>query len=438
MQKSWLSTLWVSLALLAAESRTSVAQPSTSDGFAKTEADLFEKIDHVRVLADDIVIDGQGNDWRGIPSYATDASRTDLDATRRIMRTAIAPRERDLLVAISTAASPSQDEAAFGLDIDFMGLCTRDLQIPLDRSGAPSLWIYEPGQPAREASVSSIRVAIRDIVEVTIPYADLARVLPPTMADHLSGAAARSWVRVFPYSWNKTTGAFVDWGPAAASYRLTSVRFPLDPPLPKRGQRARVIPMPLDGKWYIGQGAQQGPFGVGDHRDHWAYDLDQRDVTGHPSRVRDSRKNDDYYGFGQPILARQPSRAIELRSSADDHPPFFAGSENLPSNYLYLDIGQQGLLRLVHCRRNSILVKQRDQLEVGTTVAAVGNSGPSAWPHLHLELCERGDTRRSIPLAFGSVRVSLNSAANDYWTRELDMWELREGFFVEPTPQRQD
>ncbi len=42
----------------------------------------------------------------------------------------------------------------------------------------------------------------------------------------------------------------------------------------------------------------------------------------------------------------------------------------------------------------------------------------------------------TVPIRFSDVRVGLNLGPKDPWTRELKVWEPREGYFVETTDRQ--
>jgi len=44
--------------------------------------------------------------------------------------------------------------------------------------------------------------------------------------------------------------------------------------------------------------------------------------------------------------------------------------------------------------------------------------------------------RETVPVAFTNVRVGLNPVAEDPWSRDLQSWEPRYGFFVESVEKR--
>ena len=61
----------------------------------------------------------------------------------------------------------------------------------------------------------------------------------------------------------------------------------------------------------------------------------------------------------------------------------------------------------------------------------MGNSGFTTNSHLHLE----GGflTGQTLSIALAHVTVGLNSHTGDPWNRHMQLWEIREGFFV-PEP----
>ena len=74
----------------ALEHGLAFAQATSTDPPSRPDAILFEKLDRVRALSDQVVIDGKGNGWRDIPSCEADPNRKVPDATRHIIRVAIA------------------------------------------------------------------------------------------------------------------------------------------------------------------------------------------------------------------------------------------------------------------------------------------------------------------------------------------------------------
>ncbi|MGH7290375.1 MAG: hypothetical protein ACREJT_04145, partial [Myxococcota bacterium] len=242
------------------------------------DAPVFARIEALRPVAAAIAIDGNGGDWGAVPSLPDPTGDAGGDPSRDIVGVAIAPLADSLLVRIETAGPPSTQPLAFWLDVDFMGQEPLDIEIGLYAGFPDVLWFYPEGDDPNTAPFDSTTV-IANVVEARIPYAQLAAALPPAMAAALTGPGARSWVRVMPYSVDFALPDPVDYGAAAASYRLVQTPYTLDAPLPAGAESATVIPPALDGLWYVGQGA----FGLGTHAGTWGYDLSIVDDALHAS-----------------------------------------------------------------------------------------------------------------------------------------------------------
>lgn len=375
------------------------------------------RLARVKQAADRIVIDGNGADWAGIPAFRGSSGRAD-DASRHIVSVAMAPRAEDLLVLIRTAARPSREDRAFWIDIDLAGASTADFQVGLRSHEPHVLWTFPEGKPAHAGTIAGLEVAIGEVVEVRIPYRALG-IAPP----------ARSWVRVAPFTWDWRTRAFVAWGAAVASFRLSLGDEPLDPPLPRAANGARALPLPLKGQWRV----QQGAFGIWTHQEAWAYDLDKVDATLHPSAERDSRDAANYFSWGEPVFANAAGRVIRSRSAEADNPARGVPSDK-PPNEVYVDIGGDVGLWFAHFKRGTSGFAPGARIAARQSLGLIGHSGSSTWPHLHMGLWRLPEGRETLPMALSRVRVSLNPGPDDPWARSLDRWDIREGFLVENQP----
>jgi murein DD-endopeptidase MepM/ murein hydrolase activator NlpD len=398
-----------------------------------SDAAIYVLIETLRQRAAQIQIDGKGEDWEGIPTFTDPVDDAQGDASRDIVKVAIAPRENDLLVLITTASKPSPEHLAFWFDADLLRYNVPDIQIGIARRGQHVLLIFQEDRwQWLRGSISGLQVAIDEVVEVGIPYAALARALPTDMARLLT---ARSWMRVSPFTKpaDQSSRDIIDFGAAVASYRLIPTPYPLDPPFPVPSQAPLAIPLPMNGKWYIGSGPL-APGGSGSHFG-WAIDLDMRDHTLSPTRVRESdgsysNRNEDYYAWEQPLFAPAPAKVLRAVSDQPDGTPPGLGPTT-QCNTVWLDLGSNVLLNLCHLRQGSVKVAVGEEVPAGKVVGLVGSSGLSPMPHLHMEFDKVSEPNVELPMAFAHVRIGLNPQADDPWAREVTYWEVRGGFFVE-------
>lgn len=394
------------------------------------DAPAFARIEALRPVAAAIAIDGNGADWGAIPVLPDPPGDAGGDGSRDITGVAIAPLADALLVRIETVAAPSTEDLAFWLDIDFVGQEPLDIEIGLYAVFPDILWTYPEAAPPffqEWPEAGDPTTAIASVLEVRIPYAELAALLPPAMAAALTGPGARPFVRVTPFSvQSEPPFGLVDYGPAAASFRLVPTPYVLDSTLPAGADAAVVVPQPLDGLWYVGQ----GPFGLGTHAGYWGYDFSIVDNTLHPDVPYLSPNLGDYMSFAEPVRAPVAGTVISTVDGNDDIAPRSGGPG--AANFVWMDIGGDVALLFTHLKKSSVAVVPTQSVAAGAVIGQVGNSGSGAWPHLHLgaSLLPSGET--TVPLAFKDVEVGLNPVANDPWLRWLPAWGIREGYLTRP------
>ncbi len=400
------------------------AEPAQADDSA-----IFSLIDSARTAAQAIAIDGDGSDWAGIPEFADPVGDAGGEASRDITSVAIAPTADALLVKIETAAPPPTEFLNFWLEIDFFREEGFELMLGLDLSFPDLLNIFPPNDFGIFTSWDDSSKAAGQVFEVRIPYASLAAELPAEMAAELSGANARSWVRVRPFSVGEDL-APLDLGTAVASYLLIPTPYALDPPVPAGGENPTAIPMPLAGKQYV----SQGPMTLGSHSGVWAYDINLVNDNLHPDDPFESPNLSDYFSFGLTLTAPVDATVFSMDESQPDLPPRHPGPILTPPNFVFLDIGNDIGLLFSHLIQDSVPVVPLAPVKAGDPIGLVGHSGSASWPHLHLDAQEIDNGFTTTPLAFTHVEVSLNPGAVDPWARALDEWSIRDGFFVEPNP----
>ncbi len=143
----------------------------------------------------------------------------------------------------------------------------------------------------------------------------------------------------------------------------------------------------------------------------------------------DERHNEHYYSFGKPIYAPGAGTVVALRNDIPDNEPYKveitpeAVQQDPPlisGNQVIIDHGNQEYSVLAHCLQGSVCVTVGNMVAAGDLVARLGNSGWTAYPHLHYALIDRPDMLHAegLPACFsefdlviGNKMVSIANAS---------------------------
>jgi hypothetical protein len=410
-----------------------------------TDGEIDVLIDTLRAAGENISIDGDDSDWSAFPTFADPVVDVPGNPGQEIVAGAIAPLSDRIKIYAQLAGPPPTttgvlNDGAFAVSLEMLGSPAVDAQIVLNpQTGIHPVILFDARNnpilpPSRFISDAALQIAAgADFVEVEVPYSILTPLGKPL--DGLPGT--RSWARGAVVSLD-ATGAVLDIGPATGSYRLLTTPFRLDEPLftasPPNSPLAMTLP--TAGQWFLYQGAD----GSVSHQGYFAFDMAPVDGSLSFSSPPGSSSNADYFSFGQPIYAPLPGTISESDDLNPDETPPSPPFGNPPANVVRVDSGGGLSVAMLHLQQGSTLVSPGDAVLEGEALAAVGNSGYSDFPHLHVEVNEPGGplgaSIRGAELTH--VRVSLNPVSDDPWARECTSWQPREGFLVEalsPPPQ---
>jgi hypothetical protein len=144
---------------------------------------------------------------------------------------------------------------------------------------------------------------------------------------------------------------------------------------------------------------------------HYAIDFVQLNQAGR-AWEGDPREVANWIGYGAPIHSATAGRVVSARDGLADQPvgglpPDLPVADAL-GNGVIVDIGGGRYAAYAHMAPGSVSVKAGDQVQVGTVLGALGNSGNSSAPHLHFHVMDRP----SVLVANGLPYVF------DHWTLE--------------------
>jgi Peptidase family M23 len=126
----------------------------------------------------------------------------------------------------------------------------------------------------------------------------------------------------------------------------------------------------------------------------------------------DGKKVEQFYGFGEDVLAVADGVVVSVHDGMPDQTPFVLmvpkSKADYGGNNLILEIAPNVFAWYAHLRQGSIAVKVGDAVKAGAPIAKLGNTGPSEGPHLHLGLLNKPDplAGRSLPFVFESFTLA--------------------------------
>jgi hypothetical protein len=121
----------------------------------------------------------------------------------------------------------------------------------------------------------------------------------------------------------------------------------------------------------------------------------------------DGSRNEDYYCFGQPILAPGAGVVITSENTVPDNTPPEENHDQPLGNYVVIDHENGEYSMLFHFQQGSVTVRTGDVVQSGQLLGSCGNTGESDMPHLHYHLQNSPDPfdllgAQGLPVQFQS------------------------------------
>ncbi|MCX8056795.1 MAG: urea transporter [Ignavibacteria bacterium] len=164
------------------------------------------------------------------------------------------------------------------------------------------------------------------------------------------------------------------------------------------------VGLPFNGEWTVSQGFD-GEF---THKEDWRYAFDFV-VTDEKGKTYDNTgtKLEDYHCYGLPVCATYKGKVIKVIDGIDENE---VGKVNIKQNWgntVIIDHGQGLFSAVSHLKKNTIRVKEGDEVEKGDVLGNCGNSGRSPEPHIHFQF-QKNDKlgAATIKFPFGHYLVN--------------------------------
>ena len=193
---------------------------------------------------------------------------------------------------------------------------------------------------------------------------------------------------------------------------------------------AVAIDLPLEGEWAMVAGGRSRLLShhYGTPFVHDALDF-ARLVNGQ-AFVGDPEQEASWHSFGQPVLAPADGTVVSVRDDLADEP--VGNIDQIPSvgNAIVLDIGGGRYVALEHLQKGSALMRPGQSVTRGQRIAAVGDTGNSLTPHLHMQIQDRPSLAsydpevRTFPMVFEHTTLTRGGHESTLPTADLRRGDL--------------
>lgn len=205
----------------------------------------------------------------------------------------------------------------------------------------------------------------------------------------------------------------------------SSLQFPVQ----VSAQRALVLSPPFAGGIWV---AGSGPGNGSDHRRSlfpidghvWLsqrFASDWMKVGPNGDSNHGTARNEDYWGYGEPVLAVADGEIVQLGDGIQENIPHQLPKpvtlDNILGNYVVLRIAADRFVTYAHLQPGSIKVAVHQRVKRGAALARLGNTGQATAPHLHMQVTDGAAPLESegVPFVFARYTDLSNGA-----TYELD------------------
>jgi len=183
--------------------------------------------------------------------------------------------------------------------------------------------------------------------------------------------------------------------------------------------------VPLIGEWtvYWGGRTVEQNYHAASSDQRFALDIViEKDDKTHKT---DGKTNEDYYAFGQPILAPGGGRVVSTANDVSDSVPGDVESKTPLGNHVIIDHGNGEFSFLAHFKQGSVSVAVGDEVTAGQPIAECGNSGRTSEPHLHyhLQTTEVFGEGEGLPIQFQNYKAN---------GEPVERGELEQGQVISP------
>ena len=193
---------------------------------------------------------------------------------------------------------------------------------------------------------------------------------------------------------------------------------------------AVAVDLPLEGEWAMLAGGRSRllshHYGTPFVRDA----LDFGRLINGQAFAGDPEQEASWHSFGQPVLAPADGTVVSVRDDLADEPVGNIDQVPAEGNAIVLDIGGGRYVALAHLQQGSALVRPGQSVTRGQRIAAVGDTGNSLAPHLHVQIQDRPSLAsddpevRTFPMVFEHATLTRGGQESTPPTADLRRGDL--------------
>jgi murein DD-endopeptidase MepM/ murein hydrolase activator NlpD len=157
--------------------------------------------------------------------------------------------------------------------------------------------------------------------------------------------------------------------------------------LPKLLRNKTKLILPFNKEWTVfwGGDTRQLNYHIENEAQKNAFDFFICDKDGKTFKV-DGKKNEDYYAFGQELIAPCDAEVVLVVDGIKDNTMGEMNQIYIPGNSVILQTDNNEYLFFAHFKHHSIVVKEGQRVKQGELLGLCGNSGNSSEAHLHFHI----------------------------------------------------
>ena len=231
-----------------------------------------------------------------------------------------------------------------------------------------------------EMSVAITSVKLKEFLDET--QSQLGKIIKLEAPNFVASTAA-----VFPAEFERATMSLIIALDAQGKIAGLRIAPPQQQPTPKNSKRNQTkLALPFNGEWFVFWGGDTALQNY--HQDvpnqRFAFDILKIGADG-KSHKNDGKKNEDYYAFGQEIIAPGNGIVTYVVDGVHDNIPGEMNRIFVPGNLVVIKHAEGEYSLFAHFKQNSIRVKVGDKVTKGQIIGLCGNSGNSSEAHLHYQ-----------------------------------------------------